>query len=95
MQLFARGLQSWFPAIKRRTYAARIALKPGRESVSVIVEWDESKAGPAGQHIVTFTRQQVLGRTAKLAPLHQRPVKKLCRFVDDVVMAVLEARGVR
>lgn len=96
MQLFLVAARSWLPRIKQATYASEATIEKGQNgSFFVIVRWPATKAGPAGEKRVYFDRSKVLGRTASSMPLQQRPVKKMCRFRDDIIADVLRARGVR
>jgi len=96
MQLFLQSVRSWLPRIKQATYASEAVIEKGQNgSFSVVVRWPSSKAGPAGERRIYFDRSKVLGRSVAAMPLQQRPVKKLCRFRDDIIAEVLRARGVR
>ena len=61
----------------------------------LVFSWPATSRIEAGRHVVPVTRKTVMGATASLLPLQQRPVKKICRFTDDIILEVLRARGVR
>ena len=95
MQLFMQSARAWLPRIKQATYASEVTIEKGQGgSFYVVVRWPATKAGPAGERRVYFDRSKVLGRTASSMPLQQRPVKRLCRFRDDIIADVLRARGI-
>ncbi len=95
MQVFLRALRRWVPHIKRVTYCNEVTLKRNdRGEVTLVAKWNATKASPEGEHSIFFSRMKVLGRTATKSALHQRPVKKICRFADDVAEVILRARGV-
>ncbi len=80
--------------MQKTTYTT-IVLAKNRGVVAVRASWPESRAGPAGEHVVLFDRKRVLGPTASSPPLKQRPVKTLCRFTQDIMQEILQARGMR
>ncbi len=95
MFLFRRALRRWLPWIQRATYSSSVTIVGGQNGgFSVRAVWPATKAGPAGEHLIEFTRQKVLGATSMKGRMCQRPTKKVCRFRDDVVREILQQRGI-
>lgn len=94
MYLFLRALRRWKPYIKRKAYLSKLTVEKNGDTVSAKAEWVGTSVTPAGEHTVIFTRQRVLGQRASKAPLQQMPKKGICKFADDVVREILQARKV-
>lgn len=89
MYVFQRALRPWLPYIQRRTYATSVeVVLRERGEFAVRVAWNATRVSPSGEHEVVFTRQRVLG-TGK------SPLKKVCRYRDDAIREVLQARSLR
>ena len=95
MLLFLRALRLWAPFIARSTYCSNIEFEAAKHGeFTLTARWKETKAVPSGSHSIYFSRSRVLGRSASKAPLHQRPVKKVCAFRDDDNRELLQQRGI-
>lgn len=95
MQLFRVGLQKHAERIKKATYCDSVEfLTYAYGEFALLVTWLPTKAAPAGDHKIIFTRARVLGRTANAPPLQQRYVKHTCKIADEVIAEILRARGV-
>lgn len=94
MYLFLRALRRWAPYVKRKAYLDGIIVERAGESVVVRTSWKSTAWSTAGEHTITFTRERVLGARGSKAPLQQAPKKGMCKFADDVIREVLEARRI-
>jgi hypothetical protein len=92
LQVMRRALERWSPHMEKMTHSMLEFASAG-DGFTVTARWDASRAGPAGAHVITFTRARVLGPTTHEPPLRQRPVKKTCHFRDDIIREVLGARS--
>lgn len=94
MQRLPGMLRDWIPRIERATYST-VVVSREHDTVLVRATWVATRVHPAGEHVVVFDRKRLFGTTAGSPPLKQRPVKTLCRFVQDAVAEILQARGLR
>lgn len=95
MQLFREALRQRVDRIQRATYS-EVKLEFGEHGeVTLVATWPATRAGPAGEHRIVFTRSRVLGHTASSPPLLQRQSKRTCRIVDDIIAEIQRARRVR
>jgi len=91
MQAVRQALERHLPLLSKNTYAtATIVYEGGPGEFSVLVKWDESRAGPAGEHREHFTKERVFGATMQ-SP-NPRPVKKMCQVRREIERAVMEVR---
>lgn len=95
MYVFLRALRKWGPYIQKKTYARSVDFelrkRGDRTELSVVVSWDATKTSPSGQQQFWFTRRRVFGPN----PGSKTPQKRICRFRDDIIREVLQARSVR
>jgi hypothetical protein len=91
MFAFQQALRRWEPYIKKATHASAVKYEISEAlGLTITVYWID-RAGSKGQHKKVLSREDVYPRvTAGVAP---KPMKKVCRFVDDIIMEVLETRG--
>ncbi len=93
MQLFLRAIRARLPRLSKATYSTVTIEEVRAGSFTVVSKWPATKLAPAGEHRIHFDRRKVLGRSASLPPLKQRLSKKVCRFHEDIIREVLQARG--
>lgn len=94
MQRFPGVLRKWVPRMERATYST-ITVKGNGSTVTITAVWQATRAVAAGEHTVVFDRKRLLGATANNPPLKQRTVKTICRFTQDIVQEILQARGIQ
>ena len=93
---FQQAMRRWLSRIKQTTYCSSVSIDPTKNGEFFLkAVWPATKGGPAGEYRVHFTRSKVLGSTSMKGRLCQRATKTPCRFRDDVVRAILSARGIR
>jgi hypothetical protein len=80
--------------MERATFSA-LTVKGNGRTVSIAAIWQATKACPAGEHTVVFDRERLLGATATKPPLKQRLAKPICRLAQDIILEILQAKGVR
>jgi hypothetical protein len=92
---FQQAMRRWLPWIQRTAYCSKVSIDPTKNGEFYLkAVWPATKGGPAGEYRVHFTRSRVLGTTSMKGRLCQRTTKKVCRFRDDIVRAILAKRGV-
>lgn len=87
MRMFKHDLAKHLPYVVRmaRVHACEITSLPNDE-FTLVVSWD------GGSFRRTYTRQYVLGRSSSMIPTKQAPRMRTCRFRDDFIRDVLDAR---
>jgi hypothetical protein len=86
---FKRDLLSWDAYIRRLAHLSVLEVEDLPHSEFALVgKWK------GGEHRQVFDCRYVMGRWCTSPPLQQRTRMKVCRFRDDFIRSVLNARGV-
>ena len=89
MLAFRKRLEYFTPRIKRVAYLTELEFVPTKGGeFTVIARWKTQEG--TGEHQKHFTREFVFG--AMLMSAHPRPVKKVCRYRDDIIREILNLR---
>jgi hypothetical protein len=89
MLSFKRELLGHAVHIKKVAHLERLEVVDHESGeFTLVAHW---KGGTSEQR---FTRQYVLGKNIARAPIHQTPIRRVCRFRDDFIRGVLHARGI-
>ena len=87
---FKRQLLSWKEYIKRLAHLDALEVKDGEQGeFTLVARW--KNGGVLEKH---YDRRYVMGSFSTAPPLQQRARMKPCRFRDEFIRSVLNARGV-
>lgn len=90
MLKFKHELLNWSDHIKRVAYLERLEVVDHEHGeFTLVAHWKEG-----GREEQRFTPQLVLGKYLARPPLQQQPHQRICRFRDDFIRRVLNARGI-
>lgn len=92
MLTFQKSLRRWEPTIKKATNAMSMKYSVKDNGDFTMTVYWVGKDRSTEQYSKEFTSGIVFRRIA--AGVGAQPIKRTCRFVDDVIVEVLAARGV-
>lgn len=92
MQVFRNALMKCVPKVARMTKTSIGIEAVDENAFYLVATWPATTAGPAGEYRTLFDRTRVFGG-AITPPLYAQPVKRTCRFSNELTAAILKARG--
>lgn len=83
---FLSGLRRWEGYIIRFSYCTTLTISRDGRDVKVVAGWD------GGEYVRRYTPEEVFGYIGTRPP---KARKRVCKYVDDIILEILQKRGVK